>query len=109
MIAFYYGLSGFACVWFFRRSMKTAKGRLLAGAAPLVGALTLTWVFVESLIDLADPANSGSGESWLGLGPPVVIAGLFLVGGVVLMLLQWWSQPAFFRQKPETAPPEVTL
>ena len=105
MIAFYYGLSGFACVWFFRRSMKTAKGRLLAGAAPLVGALTLTWVFVESVIDLSDPANSGSGESWLGLGPPVVIAGLFLVGGLVFMLLQWRSQPAFFRQKPETAPP----
>ncbi len=26
MIAFYYGLSGFACVWFFRRSMKSAEG-----------------------------------------------------------------------------------
>ncbi len=109
MIAFYYGLSGFACVWFFRRSMKTAKGWLLAGVAPLVGALILTWVFVKSVIDLTDPENSGSGESWFGLGPPIVIAGLFLLGGVVFMFLQWRAQPEFFRQKSETAPPEVTL
>ena len=109
MIAFYYGLSGFACIWFFRRSMKTAKGWLLAGVAPLVGALILTWVFVKSIVDLTDPENSGSGESWFGLGPPIVIAGLFLLGGVVFMFLQWRAQPEFFRQKPETAPPEVTL
>jgi amino acid transporter len=109
MIAFYYGLSGYACVWFFRRSMTTAKGWLLAGVAPLVGALILTWVFVKSVIDLTDPANSGSGESWFGLGPPIVIAGLFLLAGVVFMFLQWRAQPEFFRQRSETAPPEVTL
>jgi amino acid transporter len=109
MIAFYYGLSGYACVWFFRRSMRTAKGWLLAGLAPLAGAAVLTWVFVKSIIDLSDPANSESGESWFGLGPPLVIAGLFLLAGLVFMVLQWRAQPAFFRQQAETAPPEVTL
>jgi amino acid transporter len=109
MIAFYYGLSGFACVWFFRHSMKTAKGILLAGVAPLAGGLILTAVFVKSIIELSDPANSESGSSWLGLGPPVVIAGFFLVLGVVIMLLQWKIEPAFFRRKPEVAPKELTL
>lgn len=109
MIAFYYGLSGFACVWFFRRSMKSAKGWLLAGLAPLVGALILTWVFVESVIDLTDPENSGSGESWFGIGPPIVIAGLFLLGGCVFMFLQWRARPEFFRLETETASPQVIL
>lgn len=109
MIAFYYALSGFACVWFFRRSIKSAKGWLLAGVAPLVGALILTWVFVESVIDLTDPANSGSGESWFGIGPPIVIAGLFLLAGCVFMFLQWRARPEFFRLETETAPPQVVL
>jgi amino acid transporter len=109
MIAFYYGMSGYACVWFFRRNMKTAKGWLLAGLAPLMGGLILTWVFVKSAIDLSDPANSESGNSWLGLGPPLVIALMFLLLGVVIMLLQWRVEPGFFRRKAETAPSEVTL
>jgi amino acid transporter len=109
MIAFYYGLSGYACVWFFRRSMKSAKGILLAGVAPLVGAIMLTYVFVKSCIDLSNPDNSESGSSWLGLGPPLVIAILFLILGLVLMLLQCRIEPAFFRRKAELPPPEVQL
>jgi amino acid transporter len=109
MIAFYYGLSGFACVWFFRRSMKSAKGILLAGVAPLAGALMLTFVFVKSIIDLSNPANSESGNSWLGLGPPLVIAIFFLLLGIVIMLLQWRVEPGFFRRKAELPPPEVQL
>lgn len=109
MIAFYYGLSGFACVWFFRRNMKTAKGILLAGVAPFLGGAILAAVFVKSIIELSDPANSESGNSWLGLGPPVVIAAFFLILGIVIMLLQWKVEPAFFRRKPEVAPKELTL
>jgi len=109
MIAFYYGLNGFACVWFFRRSIKTLKGWLLAGVAPLIGGLILLYVFVKSVIDLSDPANSESGNSWLGLGPPLVIAILFLVLGVVIMLLQWRVEPGFFRRKAQLPPPDVTL
>jgi amino acid transporter len=109
MIAFYYGLSGFACVWFFRRSMKSARGILLAGVAPFVGGLILTYVFVKSIIDLSDPANSESGNSWLGLGPPLVIAIFFLLLGLVIMLLQWRVEPGFFRRRSELPSPEVQL
>jgi amino acid transporter len=109
MIAFYYGLSGYACAWFFRKSLKTVKGVILAGVAPLAGALILTWVFVKSVIDLSDPANSESGESWFGLGPPLVIAILFLLLGVVVMLLQWRVSPQFFKRTAEVAPRELTL
>ncbi len=74
-----------------------------------MGALILTWVFVESVIDLTDPENSGSGESWFGIGPPIVIAGLFLLGGCVFMFLQWRARPEFFRLETETASPQVVL
>jgi amino acid transporter len=38
LIAFYYGLTGFACVWFFRRNLFTsARTLLVKGILPLVG------------------------------------------------------------------------
>ena len=41
MIAFYYGLTGFACVWFFRRNLRSVKGVFLAGVLPFLGGLSL--------------------------------------------------------------------
>ena len=42
MIAFYYGMTGFACVWYFRRDLtKSARNFWLVGVAPLVGGLML--------------------------------------------------------------------
>jgi hypothetical protein len=80
MIAFYYGLTGFACVWYYRHHLfDYVRHLVLAGLTPLVGGGILTWLFVKSIIDLSDPANSESGNSWLGLGPPLVIAIGFLI------------------------------
>ena len=110
MIAFYYGLTGFACTWFFRHNLKTWKGILLAGVAPVAGGIMLLWVFVRSCIDLAQPGNSESGNSWLGVWTPApLIAVLFLILGIVVMALQWRVSPAFFRRRAEIAPPEMTL
>jgi amino acid transporter len=100
MIAFYYGLTGFACALYYRREgRRSLKGLLFAVIAPAAGGVMLTWVLVRSIIDLSDPANSESGNSWFGLGPPLVIGIGFMVLGAVLML--WWSRghSFFFRQK----------
>jgi len=76
MIAFYYGLVGYACPVFFRRQVFAgARNALVLGLAPVLGALMLTAIFVKSCIDLSDPEASGSGTSWFGVGPPVVIGG----------------------------------
>jgi amino acid transporter len=109
MIAFYYGLTGFACVWFFRRNLKTPKGIFLAGVLPLLGGASLAYVLVKSVIDLSKPENSASGTSWFGVGPPLLITIVLMVIGIVLMILQWRVSPAFFRRKAEVAPPEMTL
>jgi len=109
MIAFYYGLTGYACVIYYRRELfKSVKNFLLIGVAPLLGALILTGIFIKSCVDLSDPANSESGNSWFGLGPPLVIGLGFLVFGAVLMVI-WYlaGHREFFRRRPETVSPEV--
>jgi amino acid transporter len=61
MIAFYYGLTGYACAIYYRHELvKSAKNFVLIGVAPVVGGVVLTYVFVKSCIDLSDPANSES-------------------------------------------------
>jgi amino acid transporter len=105
MIAFYYGLTGFACTIYYRRQLtRSLKSFLLIGVGPTLGGLMLAAIFVKSCVDLSKPENSESGDSWLGLGPPLVIGLGFLVLGVVLMFLWNAQHPAFFRRKPELAP-----
>jgi amino acid transporter len=110
MIAFYYGLTGFACAIYYRRELlKSAKNFLLIGVGPTLGGIILGYVFVKSIINLSKPANSESGDSWFGLGPPLVIAIAFLILGVALMLF-WRFSPegrVFFRRKPEVADPAL--
>jgi len=110
MIAFYYGLTGYACVIYYRRELfKSVKNLFFIGVCPLIGALILTWALVQSVIDLADPANSTSGESWFGFGPPLVIAVVLMGFGVVLMFAQRIREPEFFRRKLEVVDPHVAV
>ena len=108
MIAFYYGITGFACAIYYRRELfKSAKNFLFVGVAPVLGGAILTWVLIKSIIDLSKPANSESGDSWLGVGPPLVIGLGLMLFGVVLML--WWyaaGHREFFQRKPEVADPD---
>jgi amino acid transporter len=109
MIAFYYGLTGFACTLYYRREvLKSVKSFVLIGVAPLLGGLILAAIFVKSVIDYADPANSESGDSWAGLGPPLVIGIFFLIMGIVLML--WWRFTGgreFFSLRPGVVDPAI--
>jgi hypothetical protein len=68
---------------------------------PLIGSALLIWLLVESIADLADPANSYSGQAWLGVGPPLVIGvGVFLLGLVVMFV--WRVRDARFWQERTT-------
>jgi amino acid transporter len=107
MIAFYYGLTGFACVWYFRHEItRSAKSFFLAGVLPFLGGLMLLGIFGKSCYDLSKPENSTAGTSWLGLGPPLVIGIGFLLLGVVLMII--WrlnGHKQFFGRRMEVSPP----
>jgi amino acid transporter len=107
MIAFYYGLTGFACTWYYRRELvKSVKAFLLVGVAPTLGGIILTYVLVKSCIDLSKPENSESGDSWLGVGPPLVIGVGLMLFGVVLMFIWYFNgHREFFQRKLEVADP----
>ncbi len=88
MIAFYYALTGLACVVYYRRELtKSVKNFLFIGVGPLVGAAILGYLFVKSSIDFSDPENSYTGQDVLGLGVPFVIGTGFLLLGLVLLVL----------------------
>jgi amino acid transporter len=108
MIAFYYGLTGFACVIYYRRELfNSARNFVMIGILPLLGGLMLLGILVKSCYDLSKPENSESGDSWLGLGPPLIIGIGSMLLGVLLML--WWyaGHKDFFRRKPEVVSPSV--
>ncbi|TFV76636.1 APC family permease [Blastococcus sp. CT_GayMR19] len=104
LIALYYSLTGIACAVYFRRRLtRSVRDLLLLGVGPVVGAGLLLWLLVLSVRDLADPANSYTGQAWLGVGPPLVIGLGVLAAGVLLML--WWRHrdATFWRERPSVA------
>ena len=79
MIAFYYALSGIACVVYYRHELlRSVRNFLFIGVAPLLGAVILGYLLVRSVIDLSDPEASYSGSSVLGVGVPLFIGAAFL-------------------------------
>ncbi|MDX3134745.1 APC family permease [Streptomyces europaeiscabiei] len=108
LIAFYYALTGVACAVYYRRHLtESVHHFLLIGLGPLVGAGLLAWLLVESVSDMADPANSYSGVSWFGIGPPLVIGIGITLTGVVLMVVLRLVTPAFWSERPGVADPRL--
>ena len=95
LIAFYYGLTGFACVWFFRRELLTSAHALLVkGILPLIGGLILLGAFVLSIKSYWPAASSYS--SFHGIGGIFLIGAGSLVIGVIVMLITARFLPRYF-------------
>lgn len=87
-IAFYYGITGYACVWFFRRDLlRSAREFFFKGLFPLLGALMLSAVFVQSLFDMIQPDYGYT--VLFGVGGVFVVGVGALLMGVVIMFI--WS------------------
>ncbi len=101
VVAFYYALTGIACVIYWRHALlKSVRGFLLVGLGPAVGSVVLLVLLVAAAIEQADPEASYSGTPILGVGAPLAIAiGLFLVG-IVLMIVWYLTEGrAFFARR----------
>jgi amino acid transporter len=101
MIAFYYGLTGFACTWFYRKDLtRSARDFMMRGLVPLLGGLILTAVFIYGLIQYAKPDwltdDDGNNVTIFGFGAVAVVGIGALVLGVVMMVVWWIASPAFF-------------
>jgi len=95
LIAFYYGLTGFACVWFFRHDLtRSAHALVVKGILPAIGGLALLAAFIWSIKSYW-PASSST-SSFAGIGGIFLIGAGSLLIGVVLMLIARWRLPAFF-------------
>jgi hypothetical protein len=95
-IAFYYALTGFACVIVYRRQLlKSVRNFVLMGALPALGGATMVFLLVESCLSLARKAP----QSAFGIGLPLGIASASLVTGIVLMFAARRALPAFFRRR----------
>ena len=104
MIAFYYGMTGYACVWYYRKTFtKSARDFMMRGVVPLLGAVMLTVVFGYGLIQYAKPDylvdDDGNNVTILGFGAVAVVGIGALVLGVILMFVWWAMSPGFFTGK----------
>ena len=122
-ISFYYGITGIACVIYYRRLLfKSVKNFVFIGLAPLLGGLMLGAMFVISIFYYSDPANSAEGgQAWFkfihfsfhifnwhifvkkGVSPILVIGVGLLLLGIPLMLIWRVGHSDFFRRNREAA------
>ena len=102
MIAFYYALTGFACVWFYRRELvSSTRSFFMRGLIPLAGALILAAVFVYGMTQYLKPDwltdDQGHNITIFGYGAVAVVGIGALVLGMVLMVARRVVEPAYFR------------
>jgi amino acid transporter len=105
LVAFYLGLTGFACVWFFRHTLTDSRRNLwLRGVFPAIGGFIMFAVLVWSGYDSWQTgAGSSSYTVWsMPFSPHWQIGGVFLIAagsmllGVALMAIMRFTKPAFF-------------
>ncbi len=105
LIAFYYGFTGLACTIYYRRTLlRSPKNLLFAGILPLLGFLTLAFVFVRAYMNYSQSGAAAS-PPLLGVQIPIVIGiGSVLLGLLLLIGSYAAYRGGYFRRRPEAAP-----
>ncbi|OPX07775.1 APC family permease [Mycobacterium sp. AT1] len=95
LIAFYYGVTGLACVWYFRRRLTASvRDLFLRGILPAVGGLIMLAAFGRSAHDMLAPTYGAT--SFHGVGG-VFLLGVGAIGvGVAAMIVVRTRFPGFF-------------
>jgi amino acid transporter len=106
-IAAYYGLTGFACFWYYRRNLLSSMRNFwMQGVLPLLGGLILYAAGGYSLWEDWDYATGNSVTSWTmpfsphwQIGGVFVLAFLSMLAGLIFWIYLRIRQPAFFRKE----------
>ena len=106
-IAFYYGLTGFTCGWYYRKTLRRSRRDLwMKGILPVLGGLMLYFAMIWSVWQDWNYNNvqAQSYTSWhMPFPPHSDVGGVFLIAvvaaavGVVGMVLMRFASPTFFR------------
>lgn len=105
-IALYYGMTGFACAWHFRHSVKESfRDGLVKVLIPLAGGLMLLGALIKSAIDYWGPDSSYT--TFHGVGGVFIIGVGSLLLGVVLMFAYQLVRPDYFRGTTLDVQPEI--
>ncbi len=109
-IAFYYGLTGFACCVYYRKEIfKSVKNFFMVGVAPFLGGAMLTFIFVKAFLDYKTTSTDvnysggflGSGHSGRDRRRDACSS------ASSLMVFANFVYPKFFKRKWETADPGI--
>lgn len=96
MICWYYGITAFACVWYFRKELfSNVHNIVFKFLFPLLGGIMLASVFVIAVGESMDPEN-GSGASIGGVGLVFYLGFGILALGAALMTIWRFRSPDFF-------------
>jgi amino acid transporter len=100
MIAFYYGLTGFSCFWYYRKQLtKSVHNFFIQGLMPLTGGLILWYILGWTFWYYWNPANSYTHFELFGreIGGTFTLDVGALLLGLILMFTMNAFRPAFFR------------
>jgi amino acid transporter len=103
-IAFYYGLTAFACVWYYRKTLRaSARNLWMRGIIPGLGGLILYFAGAWSLWEDWDVGTGNSYTTWLmpvwphwHIGGAFLIAFLAALAGVIVWIYMRIVSPAYF-------------
>jgi amino acid transporter len=105
-IAFYYGLTGFACAWYYRRNLtSSARNLWMQGILPVAGGLMLFFLGGWSVWLDYDVATQNDYTMWTVPFIHWQIGGAFVIAVVAaligLVLFVWWRfiSPSFFKKQ----------
>ncbi len=103
-IAFYYGLTAFACVWYYRANLTSRPRNLwMQGILPLLGGLMMYAAGIYSL--QSDWVYSSGSTFWTVPGLHWKIGGIFIIAflsalaGVIAFVMMRVTAPPFFRKQ----------
>lgn len=108
-VAFYYGITAFSCVWYFRRTLRSsARNLFMRGVFPLLGGIAMTWAFIQSAVDMIKPDYGYTAYGPLG-GVFVLGVGMLVLGIPLMLACFAFGTKRFFRGETLTATTEVKV
>jgi hypothetical protein len=100
MIAFYYGLTGFSCAWYYRKNLTSSlRNFVMQGVLPTIGGLILFFILGWSFWYYWQPVNSYTHWGIFGRqigGVFILDVGSLLIGFILMFTMQIF-RPAYFK------------